>query len=256
MDRSITKCELEYTKCFSEFYETREIVRFSDSQLVDMYDHNYTYIKTAPDDYELKRIIEAEVLLRLSGDFNFCNIFINSVASNSLLSMLGYKPEPSTIGYYAFDITQISRLGALSDCSIQRVMNQEHIEDVLYADLQHDEETLGYDFCIRRAYRRGKVYVSDKGVDSYICYLNGDVIGTCDLFVHMGVAKIEDFAVIPLHQRKGYGTTILKEMIRIAMESNAHTIYLCADEEGTAKDMYQKIGFNKIGERTDLFFEL
>lgn len=130
------------------------------------------------------------------------------------------------------------------------------VDDILFCDLQHDEEKLGNDFCTRRCYRRGKVYISDKGVNSYVCYHNGDIIGNCDLFIYNGVAKIEDFAVIPTYQHKGYGTTILKELIDIAIKENSHTIYLVTDEDDTPKEMYQKIGFNKIGERTDLFFEL
>lgn len=123
-------------------------------------------------------------------------------------------------------------------------------------DCTNDEESLGKDFCTRRSYRRGKVYVSDKEVNSYICYHNGNIIGNCDLFIDNGVAKIEDFAVIPKYQRNGYGTTILKSLIDIAIKENCHLIYIVTDEEDTAKEMYQKNGFNKIGGRIDLFFKL
>ena len=84
----------------------------------------------------------------------------------------------------------------------------------------------------------------------------GAIIGSCDLFMYKVVAKIEDFAVIPTYQRKGYGTTILKALIDIAIKENCHTIYLVTAEDDTAKEMYQKIGFNKTGEKTDLFFKL
>ena len=130
------------------------------------------------------------------------------------------------------------------------------IDDVLFCDLQFDEAVHGKDFCTRRCYRRGKVYVSDKGVNSYVCYHNGNIIGTCNLFMYNGTAKIEDFAVLPTYQRKGYGTTILKSLIDIAIKENSHTIYLVTDEDDTAKDMYGKIGFKKVGERTDLLFKL
>ncbi|MGH4124293.1 MAG: GNAT family N-acetyltransferase [Clostridium sp.] len=205
---------------------------------------------------ELKHIIEDEISLRLSEKNNFCNILLNSVVNSSLLSMLKYKPEISTNGYYSFDISHFSRLNALSDCIVKKVNNQEMVDDIFFCDLQHDEAKLGKDFCTRRCYRRGKVYVSDKGVNSYVCYHNGTIIGSCDLFMYKGIAKIEDFAVIPIYQRKGYGTTILKTLIDVAIKENCHTVYLVTDEDDTAKEMYQKIGFNKIGEKTDLFFKL
>lgn len=130
------------------------------------------------------------------------------------------------------------------------------VDDILYSDLQHDEFTIGKDFCTRRAYRRGKVYTSNTGVNAYVCYEGQDVIGNCDLFIYDGVAKIEDFSVIPKYQRKGYGTSILKHLIDIALNENCHTVYLVTDEDDTPKEMYKKLGFNKVAERTDLMFRL
>lgn len=190
-DMKIIECELEYTKCFSEVYEDEEIIRFSDDQLYDMYYHNFTYIKKSMSDIESKRIIQKEISLRLYKKSNFCNIILNSVASSSLLSMLKYKPEISTNGYYSFEISKFSKLNAISDCTVKKVNNLEMVDDILFCDLQHDEEKLGKDFCTRRCYRRGKVYISDKGVNSYVCYHNGQIIGNCDLFLHKGVAKLK-----------------------------------------------------------------
>jgi len=256
IDGKIVECEFEYTKCFSEFYENEDIIRFRDNQLSDMYYHNYTYIKKAASEIELKRIIQDEISLRLSEKSKFCNILLNSDVNSSLMSAIKYNAEISTNGYYSFDISYFSRLNALSGCIIKKVNNQGMIDDILFCDLQQDEKNLGKDFCTRRCYRRGKVYVSNKGLNSYLCYHNGDIIGNCDLFIYKEIAKIEDFAVNPIYQRKGYGTTILKSLIDIAIKENCNTIYLVTDEDDTAKEMYQKIGFNKIGERTDLFFPL
>lgn len=202
IDMKIIDCELEYTKCFSEVYINEEIIRFCDDQLNDMYYHNFTYIEKAMSDIGLGRIIQNEISLRLSEKSNFCNIILNSVVSSSLLSMLKYKPEISINGYYSFDISKFSRLNAIPDCTIMKVDNLEMVEDILFCDLQHDGEKLGRDFCTRRCYRRGKVYISAKGINSYVCYHNGQIIGNCDLFLHQGVAKIEDFAVIPAYQHK------------------------------------------------------
>lgn len=256
LDEKILECEFEYAKCFCEYFNNNDVIRFRDNELKDMYYHNYTYIKNKVRDIELERILHEEISLRLSEKSNFCNILLNFNIDSSMMNKLKYKGELSRYGYYSFDITQFSKLKAISDCIIKRVDSKEMIDDILFCDLTHDEESLGKGFCIRRCYRRGKVYISDNGVNSYVCYYNGEIIGNCDLFIYNNVAKIEDFAVIPIHQRKGYGTTILKTLINIAIKENCNTIYLNTDEEDTAKDMYQKLGFNKIGERTDLFFKL
>jgi spore maturation protein CgeE len=256
VEEKIRTCEFEYTKCFSEYIENENIIRFRDYQLKDMYYHNFTHIKKEMNEDELRHVIEDEISLRLSEKCDFCNIMLDSPISSSLLSKLKYKPEISINGYYSFDISQFSKLIARDGCIINKTNNQKMIDDILYCDLQHDEQKLGKDFCMRRCYRRGNVYVSDEGVNSYVCYHNGEIIGNCDLFLYKGFAKIEDFAVIPACQRKGYGTTLLKSLIETAIKENSHTIYLVTSEEDTAKEMYQKIGFNKVGERTDLFFKL
>ena len=61
---------------------------------------------------------------------------------------------------------------------------------------------------------------------------------------------------MPQKQRKGYGTVILNTLINIANEKNVNTIYLETDESGTAKKMFEKCGFAKVYEFTDLFFNL
>lgn len=252
----IKQCEFEYTKCFCEYYKDKHIIRYTDNELKDMYYHNYTYIRDNMDNDEIKKVIESEISLALNKGEKFCNILLDYSIDETMLKDLKYKGEVSRNGYYYFDVTKLQNIRAVEGCSIERVHNMEMVEDILYCDLQLDEATLGRDFCTRRCHRRGKVYISDKGVSSYICYHNGARIGNCDLFIHEGVAKIEDFAVTPQHQRKGYGTTILKHLIQIAINEGCNIIYLVTDEDDSAKDMYKKLGFNKVGERTDLFFRL
>lgn len=252
----IIECEIEYSKCFSEFYDSDEIIRFRDNQLADMHYHNYTFVKSGINEARLRRIIEEEIALRLFEKANYCTFILNCETRNSMLYMLRASPEISRNGYYLFDISKFSFLNTLSGCTIEKVVNKGMIEDVLYCNLQFDEVLLGKDFCKRRCYRRAKEYLSNKEINSYVCYHNGKIIGNCDLFIHNGVAKIEDFVVLPTYQRKGYGSSILKELIGIAINENCHTIYLVADEYDTAKEMYLKSGFNKIGERVDLFFDL
>jgi spore maturation protein CgeE len=256
LNQRILECEVEYYKCFSTYDENDDIVRFRDNQLPDMYYHNYTYIKKVMEEIKIPRIIEDEISLRLLESSDFCNIILNGIVNDSLLSSLTYKPQSSISGYYSFNLSNFSNLNNLDGCKIKKVINQEMVEDILFCDLEHDEKKLGKDFCTRRCYRRGKVYTSDKGVDSYICYHNGNIIGSCDLFIHNGLAKIEDFAVIPKYQRKGYGTSILKALIGTSIKENCHTIYLVTDEDDTPKEMYEKIEFYKVGERTELFFKL
>lgn len=150
INEKIIKCENDYTKCFSEFYENGDIIRYRDNLLKDMYYHNYTYIKRSMNESELMHIIQDENSLRLSEKSDYCNIILNDVVSNSLITIFRNKPEVSTFGYYLFDVSFFSRLNALEDCLVKKVNSQKMIDDILFCDLKHDEKILGKDFCTRR----------------------------------------------------------------------------------------------------------
>ena len=256
MHQRIIDCETEYYKCFSTAVEEADVIRFRDPLLPDMYYHNFTYIRCSADPAAAVGRIEKEIDLRRGEEAGFCNILSGLAIGAGQLKDIAYPVSLSTNGFYLFDKAYLLQMKAPPHCNIRRVDSQAMVEDALYSDLQHDEKRLGRDFCERRCLRRGKVYVQDGGVDSYNCYDNGSIVGNCDLFMHKGVAKIEDFTVIPKYQRKGYGTTILKHLIQTALDADCDTIYLVTDEEDTPKDMYVRLGFSKIGERTDLFFDL
>lgn len=123
-------------------------------------------------------------------------------------------------------------------------------------DLAQDGDTFEKDFCQRRARRMGQASLSEIPVDTYICYYDKIPVGSCELFLNDGIAKIEDFTVSPEYQRRGIGTTILKYVIDIALSNKAELIYLSADEADTAKEMYKKLGFEKVSESYALVFKL
>ncbi len=254
-NEKIINCELAYTKCFSSFVETQDVIRYRDNLLPDMYDFNYTFIKNAMEDNSLHSTIEQEISQSMLDGNNFCNIMQTAPVSDSLISMFKTKPEVTTYGFYSFDIANFSKLQGNESCIIKKVDSDKMVEDALHLQLAHNGENFGREFCTRMVYRRGKVYLSDTGVDSYICYDDGVAIGNCDMVSSHDVTKMEDFGVLSTHQRKGYGTAILKELIGIAIKNNAQTIYVMTDEDDTAKEMYLKLGFVKTGEKTQLFFK-
>lgn len=255
-NEDVITCEIEYSKCFSTLYEDENIMRFRDGLIKDMYSHNYTYFKRPYKDLKLRSLIEEEIVIRKAEQSDFLNVVTNSRVNYAALTYIKYASTLSINGFYQFDVKQMDRLKSVDALEVRRIDDVDRIEDILYCDLDADEMALGKDFCIRRCYRRGQVYITNQGVNAYVAYLDGQIIGRCDLFIHNGVAKIEDFGVIKRYMRKGYGTTLLKSMIETALNSNCHTIYLVTDEADTAKEMYLKLGFNKIGESTGIFIKL
>ena len=255
MDNKILNCEMAYYKCFSSAHEDGNIIEFRDDKLKDMYDHNFAYISKAPSNSDLQEIVKNEISKRRSEGSDFCNILINSEIDSLRPLVFENTPEVSIDGFYSFDISNIDSFKTVDGAFVEQVTDQKRLDDLLYCNLQYDEAHLGKEFCTRRCYRRGEVYLSEGGINSYVCYYNGDIVGNCDMLIHDKVAKIEDFTVNPQCQRRGFGTTILKHLIQTAIDQSCDLIYLVTDEEDTPKEMYKKLGFSKVGERTDLFFK-
>ncbi len=256
MDQRIIECEIAYYQCFSQTAYTPDTIRFHDPNLPDMYYHNFTYIRESADPAAIATIVEREIKARRAKKAGYLNVLSGLEVDIALLSEISPTASLSTNSFYQLNTACLAQWKVISGCDIRRVDSREMVEDVLYSDLEHDKERLGRDFCERRCLRRSEVYVQEGGVDSYNCYDKGQMVGNCDLFIHKGVAKIEDFTVIPKYQRRGYGTAILRHLVHKALDVKCDIIYLVTDEEDTPKNMYQKLGFSKIGERKDMFFDL
>jgi spore maturation protein CgeE len=252
----IIECELEYIKCFSEASEYENIIRFRDNLIQDMYYHNYTQVKKMPDFSSLIWLIESEIHHSKNEGKRYCLIRCPALVDKSISTRFLYELEVSFAGHYIFNISESLGFNGIKDCSIVKVNKTEMLEDMLILDLEHDEDSLGKDFCTRRVYRRKDIYLSDIGVSAYICYHDGKAVGSGNLFLYKHVAKIEDIAVSPQYQRKGFGKTILKYLIETAISSGAEIIYLEADEGDTAKEMYLKCGFSNVNRFTDLLFHI
>lgn len=252
----IKSCEIAYINCFSECYEDEQVVRYRDTLLPDMYDHNFTYIKNEVSKSVFQQLSEEEIRLNREENKSFFKLTMDEMPDRKWLEGFQEQIEVEHSGYYVYPLLTSPQWNTLPNCKISKVVDPAMIEDLVSMDLIHDEERCGKDFCLRRTRRRGKVYLSSEPLNSYICYYNGVPAGNCDLFLYRDMAKIEDFAVLPQFQRQGIGTTILKTLIDIALSRRAKLIYLETDEEDTPKEMYAKLGFEKVGNSYALFGQL
>lgn len=111
------------------------------------------------------------------------------------------------------------------------------------------------DFGVRKGARLARVYLAPGGVDSYVCYSDGQPIGRVDLLVHGEWAMIEYLVVIASKQRQGIGTAMMGALRDEALKRGAKHIVLVADADDTPKEMYQKLGFTAHRGRTSLLFQ-
>lgn len=234
-------CETAYSRCFSCVFEDAQRLRFRNPDIPDMYVHNYTYIKQSAAD-AAEEILRQEQAFCEAESLGFCKVSADFPLPDTL-----HGAELETLGYYIY--TGRDNRVPTPACTIQKASSLAMVDALYRMDVAADGARLGEDFCRRRAYGRGKVYLQLGLVDSYLCFLGNRVIGSCDLFIADSTAKIEDFGVVPAMRGKGYGTALLYRLIDIAAENGASVIYLTTDEDDTAKDMYLKRGFEKVGEK-------
>lgn len=248
--------EITYISCFSECFENEQIIRFRDSKMTDMRFHNSANIKKTLSEDALQQIIKEEIELNLKEGKDFCRITIDELPTEKCLEGYHEKLEIEHYGNYVYVPMESPKWNILNRYSIRKIVDDSMVEDLVSLDLIQNGETFENDFCQRRARRIGQASLSEIPVDTYICYYDKIPVGSCQLFLYNGIAKIEDFTVSPEYQRRGIGTTILKYVIDIALLKKTELIYLSADEEDTAKEMYKKLGFEKVSESYALVYKL
>lgn len=253
---TIEKSERAYIELFSSAYEDDNRIRFRNKNIKDMYSHNLCYIKKQEKELKLRGLFEEEIAVSKKERSDFTNVLINGNVNPAILSYIKYPSKLSVFGFYELDYSKFTPLKPKPNCTIKRIEAVSDFEDMLTVDEDADLAILGHDFCVRRVYGKSPIYLNASTLDGYLLYENGAVIGRCDLFVHGKIAKIEDFCMMTSHQRKGYGTMLLQHLVKVAQDKGCQTIYLVTDESDSAKKMYLKTGFYKVGDLMEVTFFL
>lgn len=254
MLEKLIEVEKEYTKRFSCSIETNDLIRFWDNSIIDMYTLNYTLIKKSKN---IKQTIIKEIEKRIKNNKDFLRI-----ESNFPIDITTVKDLPvlGEMTIYNFMYTQTNKYMLLkgnSDCVIKEAKTPEILEDGIEVDILVNGSIMGEDFAKRRIYRKSEIYRQpNSGLSLYVIYHNNIPIGNAEVLTCNGIAKIEDFDILEQYQRKGFGTAMLKYLLKQAEESGANIAYLVTDASDTINEMYEKCSFTKVGEKTELFFSL
>ena len=245
--------EQVYAKQFCESKEDEDTISFWDNHIPDMYTHNFTLLKKKVD---LNEILIKEINERRGRGFNFLILGMYHPVDEKILNSLPIKPTVSIYDYMFIETDKYVNLKGNEACEVKKADTLEVLEDGISVDILTNQAGMGNDFATRRIARKAQIYKQpESAVDLYVCYHNNIPIGNCELMVHNGMAKIEDFDILEAYQKKGFGTAVLRHLLEQAA-AKTDIAYLITDQADTAKDMYKKCGFHKAGEKTELFFEL
>lgn len=252
----ILQCEKEYTDCTSICYDRGKYYEYADDKIKDMYDHNFFETKDSMTDEELQDFVSEETKRRKENKISYCKVKTGSLPEKMPVDFNGKEPEIEHVAAYVYKGADTLDWKSVDNCEIKKVTDKSMIKDLIAMDIDVDGKRCTEDFCRRRAERMGNEYLSDSSLNMYVCYLDGQPVGSCELYMSDKVAKIESFSVLPKLQRKGIGTTILKYLMEKAKENKSDIRYLIADEDDTPKEMYVKLGFEKLHDIYSLFWQL
>lgn len=252
----IAKCEDAYLRCFCQVQEEGGLRRYRDNLLPEMHFHNGSLLEWTEEcpPAQFWDQIREEIDLRRRQGATFCKLAADRIAPG-MMEEIGEGGALQRFGYYLLsDHSTIKNWRRNHELDIRLTKTGEQVEDVIRVDEAYVGKAMMDAFHREKCLRRGQVYLASGGVDNYVAYDKGVPVGICDLFVDEGYAKIEDFVVAPSRQKQGVGTTLLAHVIEQALARGAEQIYLVTDEEDTAKDMYLRLGFEKVGESYAMLF--
>lgn len=73
------------------------------------------------------------------------------------------------------------------------------------------------------------------------------MVGSSHAFIHDTFAKIDEFYVAEAHQKQGYGSALMSDMVRRLTQVGITDVYLVTDLEDTAQALYRKMGYQFAG---------
>lgn len=257
MIQKIEACEKAYLEQFCLAEVVEDYVRYSDPQLKDMYSHHAIGIDSGLSEERAISIIKKEMKNRKQQGTGYLLVSTGAPVSREAIQMLNCDFSFSDYLYYAIETEKYTGIRVKSDAKVVKADDQKSRRDGHYVDVAANYRNMTLDFAIRRIERKFLVYDDpQKPLDLYVCYKGEEPVGNCELMISKDLAKIEDFDVLDIYQRQGYGSQILRALLEVCHERQIPMAYLVTDSDDTAKDMYVKTGFRLIGGRREIMIHL
>ncbi len=92
-----------------------------------------------------------------------------------------------------------------------------------------------------------RVFVDRTGVRFFVARVDGVLAGLCELYVHDGVAEIDDVQTLERFRRRGIARCVVGHAVRHAREGGADLVFLIADDADWPKELYVDLGFDPVG---------
>jgi GNAT superfamily N-acetyltransferase len=77
--------------------------------------------------------------------------------------------------------------------------------------------------------------------------VDGEVASYAGLYLDGGVAQIEDVATLPAYRGRGLARAVILQAVDNATRAGAGLVFLVADEADWPKELYGRLGFDRVG---------
>ena len=205
------------------------------------YDSNFLWV-TRTDPATTPEILDAEVAVALPG-FEHREIFVNDDAAGA-----GMAHGFAGLGYEATRLVVMAHLREPDrepEVPVARVSFAEG--EPLFRESTRREPSVVEEEVLRSLVDwRGRLE-ERVGARFFVGSVDGQRAGACELYLHEGVAMVEDVFTLEEFQGRGVARAVVTAAVRAARDDGADLVFLHAVAEGWPRQLYVKLGFEAIG---------
>lgn len=251
------EADRRYLECFCRRSRDGLFVRYADPALPDMYCHNFLELRARIGDRLLRKTLEERLHAARAGGAVFFRLelgFDPAAAPEAFPE--GGETEHNGSYLLLPHRAQVERWAFCPGCQVRQMTDPAEAAALAELDMTLDGSGCDRDFCVRRAERKTRVYISGGKCRNYLARLDGVTAGECTLFEHGETAKLEDLAVAPDLRHRKVASSLLRTLALQAMDDGCTALCLTADEDDTPKEMYTALGFRRVDERWAITWRL
>jgi len=92
-----------------------------------------------------------------------------------------------------------------------------------------------------------RVFADVTGARFFVVRVDGVLAGFGELYVHDGVAELDDVHTLERFRRRGIARAVVGRVVREARDAGADLVFLIADDADWPMELYAKLGFDPVG---------
>lgn len=249
--------ELKYVECYSEKKKYKSLIKFWDNNFRNIYANNLTIFQ---EEFEFEEILEfliKEIKVSKRKKRRFLNFEVNKNIDRDELRKFNLNPSRvDNFDYMVINTKEFFDIELDETIEIKEVITDKEYESLINISIEDNKSALGNRYAKAKILRKVEVY-KDKSNDlkAFLIYKDTIPVGSCELLIDKNIAKLEDIGILKEYRGKGIGTFTLKYMLKLCNKNNVEYLYVITERFSDAKRVYERLGFKKIGDKTQIIFD-